>query len=142
MYTPKLSWLAVYPKKIYAYTTFIPQNNYYLFVFVHYHVWLPIVIQCVLIQVDGHWSHWSAWSDCDVTCGNGNVARMRNCSNPSPQYGGINCTGNDIETKTCNLTHCPGYTKITLIYYAYTMGHNVITVITLSFRTLKNNYYF
>ncbi|XP_053383246.1 thrombospondin-1-like isoform X2 [Mercenaria mercenaria] len=63
---------------------------------------------CKLCEVDGSWSPWSNWSDCDVTCGNGTQVRTRACTDPAPQYGGLDCLGNDTDTKSCQNKPCPG----------------------------------
>ncbi|XP_053383251.1 adhesion G protein-coupled receptor B3-like isoform X2 [Mercenaria mercenaria] len=57
--------------------------------------------------VDGNWSPWSNWSDCDVTCENGTQIRTRSCTDPAPQYGGLDCPGNDTDTKSCHREPCP-----------------------------------
>ena len=42
---------------------------------------------------------WTDWSNCSVQCnGFGNTSRSRECNNPSPQYGGDNCTKDDNST--------------------------------------------
>lgn len=57
--------------------------------------------------IDGGFSHWSAWSLCSDSCGGGTSIRSRSCTNPSPLYGGENCTGDYDEQTTCNSQHCP-----------------------------------
>ncbi|KAL4230559.1 Thrombospondin type 1 repeat-containing protein [Mactra antiquata] len=52
--------------------------------------------------VNGGWSFWSQWSDCSDTCGIGSTSRFRECSNPSPLYGGIYCQGPDQEVMACD----------------------------------------
>ena len=42
---------------------------------------------------DGGWTDWSDWS-CNSKCKN---SRTRNCTNPLPFFGGLNCTGDDYE---------------------------------------------
>ncbi|KAJ8312198.1 hypothetical protein KUTeg_009571 [Tegillarca granosa] len=65
-----------------------------------------IVATCV--DVDGDWTAWSNWTDCSVTCGNGTISCSRNCTNPSPQHGGNNCSGNSSETDECRTNvECP-----------------------------------
>ena len=55
--------------------------------------------------VDGGLSEWSAWGTCSKDCGNGTRTRTRNCTNPSPQYGGKNCTdlGDTQQEEDCCL---------------------------------------
>ncbi|XP_061197855.1 SCO-spondin-like isoform X2 [Saccostrea echinata] len=57
--------------------------------------------------VDGQWGDWTAWRDCSVSCGSGYQQRIRNCTNPSPQNGGLQCRGTNAETQTCNSSPCP-----------------------------------
>ncbi|VDH97638.1 Hypothetical predicted protein [Mytilus galloprovincialis] len=64
--------------------------------------------------IDGEWSSfgiWSSWFSCSLTCGGGEKIRIRNrtCSNPVPNHGGKQCTGNETEhtTSECNTLHCP-----------------------------------
>ena len=65
---------------------------------------------CLVISVDGAYSDWSPWSACDQQCGSGHRARIRSCSNPEPQFGGMNCTGlgPELDTVACNTDPCPG----------------------------------
>ncbi|CAF0913672.1 unnamed protein product [Adineta ricciae] len=58
--------------------------------------------------IDGGWSNW-AESACSSTCGVGYRLRFRNCSNPSPQFGGITCIGSAVDTILCNISNvtCP-----------------------------------
>ncbi|XP_060603771.1 thrombospondin-1-like [Ruditapes philippinarum] len=62
---------------------------------------------CGLCPVDGNWAAWSLWSSCDVTCSNGTQSRTRTCSNPTPVNHGLNCSGNDSETRKCFEITCP-----------------------------------
>merc|ERR1712176_910209 len=59
--------------------------------------------------VNGNFSMWSNWTMCTVTCGGGYQTRNRNCSNPSPMYGGANCSllGAKTENRTCGNISCP-----------------------------------
>ncbi|XP_052105471.1 SCO-spondin-like, partial [Mytilus californianus] len=63
--------------------------------------------------LDGNWtdySEWSPWDKCNVTCGGGFYSRYRNrtCENPGPMFGGMNCSGDDIDRQkeTCNKQRC------------------------------------
>ncbi|XP_063682344.1 A disintegrin and metalloproteinase with thrombospondin motifs adt-1-like [Bolinopsis microptera] len=58
-------------------------------------------------QVNGDWSTFGIWSRCSKTCGGGNQTRSRNCSNPTPAFGGKDCTGDSIQTQDCNTNPCP-----------------------------------
>ncbi len=47
--------------------------------------------------VDGNWTTWSGWTDtntCDVYC-NKTQSSTRTCTNPTPVYGGNDCSGLD-----------------------------------------------
>lgn len=59
--------------------------------------------------VHGNFSSWSIFSVCSKSCGNGTKTRTRNCSNPTPEHGGKNCTliGPLKEVHSCNAFPCP-----------------------------------
>ncbi|XP_068710256.1 SCO-spondin-like [Montipora foliosa] len=57
--------------------------------------------------IHGHWTAWSSWSDCSKTCASGTRSRSRSCSNPVPQHGGQNCSGNYSEDWHCDFGPCP-----------------------------------
>ena len=61
----------------------------------------------IFITVDGDWTGWSDWSDCSKTCSEGTITRTRSCSDPLPQFGGLDCVGNAIDTDTCLISNCP-----------------------------------
>ena len=66
--------------------------------------------RCCVVVVNGGYTEWAPWTACSVTCGGGVIKRTRNCSNPSPQFGGKDCSldGPEILTQACNPQQCPG----------------------------------
>lgn len=66
--------------------------------------------------IHGNYSEWSVFSPCTLTCGGGKQYRTRTCTRPSPQYGGLNCSGlgPEREDVDCNQNPCPingGYSE-------------------------------
>ena len=63
------------------------------------------------VPINGDWSAWSAWSSCTSTCKN---TRNRTCTDPTPLFGGINCTGNSEENNVLCYGDdcCPGLDTI------------------------------
>lgn len=58
--------------------------------------------------VDGGWSNWTEWSLCSVSCEVGSQVRTRVCDNPAPAYDGVDCIGDNSETRNCVLLEkCP-----------------------------------
>ena len=56
--------------------------------------------------INGVWSNWSDYSSCTQTCGGGTKYRYRTCNNPTPVFGGTNCSGSAEETLSCNTQVC------------------------------------
>jgi len=50
---------------------------------------------------------WTSWTACSLSCGGGSQTHTRECDNPKPNYGGMNCSGNAMETQSCNSQPCP-----------------------------------
>nr|ADD22403.1 cnidarian egg lectin isoform c [Hydractinia echinata] len=66
--------------------------------------------------INGGFSKWGKYGVCSVKCGGGMQSRRRTCTNPSPQYGGLDCTrlGPNSSTRACNEHACPingGFSK-------------------------------
>lgn len=57
--------------------------------------------------VNGNWTQWEDWRQCSVSCGGGTQSRGRTCTNPPPQFGGRDCTGESQNTRSCNDQPCP-----------------------------------
>ncbi|XP_048743581.2 coadhesin-like isoform X1 [Ostrea edulis] len=72
--------------------------------------------KCVIVKycpVNGGWSSygpWSSFSNCTKICGGGGQTRYRyrECNSPTPQHGGLICTGTAIlsHTAPCNTSSC------------------------------------
>lgn len=62
--------------------------------------------------IDGAWGPWGQWSECTVPCGKGFRLRRRKCDDPIPQYGGLDCSGCNIEYDICNAQACPEAKKM------------------------------
>ena len=58
--------------------------------------------------INGGWNTWGNWSKCSVECGGGNQTRNRSCTNPAPQFGGVDCAGDAEESQECNTRSCLG----------------------------------
>lgn len=57
-------------------------------------------------RIDGKWGSWEEWSVCDKMCGGGLKKRYRECNNPEPSEYGLECEGDDMEQKPCNIEKC------------------------------------
>ncbi|KAG8182655.1 hypothetical protein JTE90_022478 [Oedothorax gibbosus] len=59
----------------------------------------------ITCPVDGGWTSWVAW-DCSVSCGGGIGLQKRQCTNPTPMFGGKKCEGPSEEDGKCNAQKC------------------------------------
>nr|XP_018902877.1 PREDICTED: uncharacterized protein LOC109034278 isoform X1 [Bemisia tabaci] len=60
-----------------------------------------------LKNVHGGWSVWSSFGACEGSCGGiGKRTRRRQCNNPPPSNGGLDCIGQDTEFIECELPGC------------------------------------
>lgn len=66
-----------------------------------------LTINCNCIVVDGVFGEWSDWTACTAECGGGDQTRSRDCNNPAPNYGGLDCEGAFVECQRCNTDMCP-----------------------------------
>lgn len=58
--------------------------------------------------IPGGWSPWTEFLPCPVKCGVGITQRKRLCNSPPPQYGGMPCNGEHIQTESCDTgVFCP-----------------------------------
>jgi len=58
--------------------------------------------------VNGGFTDFGEWSTCTAQCGGGKQSRTRTCTNPTPAYGGADCSalGSTVETRDCNTKKC------------------------------------
>uniref|UniRef100_A0A803Y763 ADAM metallopeptidase with thrombospondin type 1 motif 7 n=1 Tax=Meleagris gallopavo TaxID=9103 RepID=A0A803Y763_MELGA len=57
--------------------------------------------------INGSWGPWSSWAACSRSCGAGVQSAERQCSNPTPKYGGRYCLGERKRFRICNIKPCP-----------------------------------
>ena len=58
--------------------------------------------------IHGGWSKWTIWSKCIGPCGVGSKTKTRECNNPPPQFGGMDCVGAWKKTVDCDTgIFCP-----------------------------------
>lgn len=71
------------------------------------------VFSVVVKAVQGNYTEWSDWSDCSTSCGPGEKFRTRNCTNPPPAFGGMDCSfiGMDRDVQKCEKRPCAGECK-------------------------------
>lgn len=61
---------------------------------------MNIAFLVCLFSVNGGYTEWGDWSACSKDCGEGQITRSRNCTNPPPQCGGT-CDGPPTDTDSC-----------------------------------------
>ena len=61
------------------------------------------------LSVHGKWGSWAEFGPCTGSCGKGTQMRARECNNPKPSVGGLECNGlMSTENRACELpTTCP-----------------------------------
>lgn len=79
---------------------------------------------CFIVKpINGNYGPWSAWTLCSKSCGGGVKSRVRNCTNPAPAFGGMDCSalGEPQESEPCKTRKiCPGqrfsfYERVSLL---------------------------
>ena len=83
----------------------------------------------VCFTVNGGWNLWSEWSDCSCSSNNGPAShqRSRTCDHPSPQNGGQQCIGADVDIRICENYNCELQSKSVGLY----MMMNSILIVTM-----------
>ncbi|EDV97528.1 GH16920 [Drosophila grimshawi] len=56
--------------------------------------------------IDGGWGPWGEWSECSAQCGGGFRMRRRECDDPRPLNGGLDCPGCRLDYEDCNMQSC------------------------------------
>ncbi|XP_048251341.1 SCO-spondin-like [Haliotis rufescens] len=81
---------------------------------------VEVKASCV-VPVNGGFTQWTQWTNpsCGITCGSTSSvlrSRTRSCTNPIPTNGGLQCSGDSVETlvKTCVFPACPVNGGLTL----------------------------
>ncbi|XP_075161037.1 semaphorin 5c [Haematobia irritans] len=64
--------------------------------------------------IDGGWGPWGEWSECSHLCDGGYRIRRRECNDPKPQNGGLECPGCNFEFEHCNMASCPEVRKLSV----------------------------
>ena len=57
------------------------------------------------ILVHGGWTEWTAWQTTNTCCGTSRF-QERTCTNPAPQFGGNDCSGDEINGYQCDINVC------------------------------------
>ncbi|XP_030569728.1 semaphorin-5A isoform X2 [Drosophila novamexicana] len=62
--------------------------------------------------IDGAWGPWGEWSECSAQCGGGFRMRRRECDDPKPLNGGMDCPGCRLDYEDCNMQSCAEVRKL------------------------------
>lgn len=76
--------------------------------------------------MNGNYGPWSPWTLCSKSCAGGVRSRIRNCTNPVPEYGGKDCSalGEPQESEPCNTKKiCPGRKFFLHLFYFFIKEH-------------------
>ena len=68
-----------------------------------------------LVSVDRQWGPFRNWSSCSRSCGGGIQTGQRECNNPPPSNGGLDCVGSPILQRNCNTDACPPSKKTVIL---------------------------
>ena len=83
---------------------------------------LIITITLFSVPVQGGWSEWTPTVDCTSRCIDGIEKFARNCSRPSPKFGGEDCIGNSSKTVSCGSNICG---KLFVLYGICAICHDI-----------------
>ncbi len=90
---------------------------------------------------NGGYSSWGSFTACSKTCDGGIKTRTRNCSNPTPNVYGLNCSrlGADVEVESCNKNiTCPGdWPKTYFAFFTFLTSLFSFLIIHLSRKSCK-----
>ena len=99
----------------------MPSCFFYNFFFKFF---LKLIIILLNVSAPGNWTDWYVVADsCSVTCGNGSETEQRNCTNPAPWQGGLECLKEDgnrgmIETRQQPCSRAVCISKFVIAVYS------------------------
>ena len=91
------------------------------------------VVSFTVKPINGNYGPWSTWTKCSKSCGGGVRSRVRNCTNPAPAFGGMDCSaqGEPQESEPCKTRQiCPGQqfsfhqSSVSLMFYSVDISHS------------------
>ena len=83
--------------------------------YIQFHLFLQFLNNQYFLG-NGEWTAWeNEWSKCSKSC---TQSKERSCENPSPAFGGEECSGNAKKFQFCKEDDCEGY------YTPYRHGHS------------------